>query len=224
VNVVSIEAAGVGVSWLDTAGPLLVWVIVLSFVLVECALIIGLFLPGDSLLFGAGVVLAQHGSDANAWFLSAAALIVAVLGNQIGYYIGRTGGTKLIARRDGKVLNRQALERAQRFLDRRGFFAIVAARWIPWIRTLAPLIAGAARMDPRRFMAATALGGLLWVPTLVLLGYYGAGLLDALPWVKTAALWLSIAFFLFGTGYGVLRYRQEMRRPVDEPDDSNARA
>ncbi|MCR6487033.1 DedA family protein [Amycolatopsis sp. OK19-0408] len=222
MNVVSIEAAGVGVSWLDTAGPLLVWVIVLSFVLVECALIVGLFLPGDSLLFGAGVVLAQHGSDANAWLLSGAALIVAVLGNQIGYYIGRGSGTKLIARRDGKVLNRHNLDRAQRFLDRRGFFAIVAARWIPWIRTLAPLIAGAARMDPRRFMAATALGGLLWVPTLVLLGYYGAGLLDALPWLKTAALWVSIAFFVFGTGYGVLRYRQEMRRPVDETDDARA--
>lgn len=216
------EAAGVGVSWLDTAGPLLVWVIVLSFVLVECALIIGLFLPGDSLLFGAGVVLAQHGSDLNAWLLSGAALVVAVLGNQIGYYIGRGSGTKLIARRDGKVLNRHNLERAQRFLDRKGFFAIVAARWIPWIRTLAPLIAGAARMDPRRFMAATALGGVLWVPTLVLLGYYGAGLLDVLPWLKTAALWVSIAFFVFGTGYGVVRYRQEMRRPVDERDDARA--
>ncbi|MFG1640329.1 DedA family protein [Amycolatopsis sp. NPDC049252] len=222
MNVVSIEAAGVGVSWLDTAGPLLVWVIVLSFVLVECALIIGLFLPGDSLLFGAGVVLAQHGSDLNAWLLSGAALIVAVLGNQIGYYIGRTGGSKLIARRDGKVLNRQHLERAQEFLDRRGFFAIVAARWIPWIRTLAPLIAGAARMDPRRFLLATTLGGLLWVPTLVLLGYYGAGLLDVLPWLKTAALWGSVAFFVFGTAYGVLRYRQEMRRPVEETDDARA--
>ncbi|MEA5359595.1 DedA family protein [Amycolatopsis sp., V23-08] len=222
MNVVSIEAAGVGVSWLDTAGPLLVWVIVLSFVLVECALIIGLFLPGDSLLFGAGVVLAQHGSDLNAWLLSGAALIVAVLGNQIGYYIGRTGGSKLIARRDGKVLNRQHLERAQAFLDRRGFFAIVAARWIPWIRTLAPLIAGAARMDPRRFLLATTLGGLLWVPTLVLLGYYGAGLLDVLPWLKTAALWASVAFFVFGTAYGVLRYRQEMRRPVEEKDDARA--
>ncbi|WP_328645408.1 DedA family protein [Amycolatopsis sp. NBC_00348] len=225
MNVVSVEAAGVGVSWLDTAGPVLVWVIVLSFVLVECALIIGLFLPGDSLLFGAGVVLAQHGSDLNAWLLSGAALIVAVLGNQIGYYIGRTGGSKLIARRDGKVLNRQSLERAQEFLDRRGFFAIVAARWIPWIRTLAPLIAGAARMDPRRFMLATALSGLLWVPTLVLLGYYGAGLLDVLPWLKTAALWASVAFFVFGTAYGVLRYRQEMRRPVekaDETDDARA--
>ena len=224
MKVVSIEAAGVGVSWLDTAGPFLVWVIVLGFVFAECALIVGLFLPGDSLLFAAGVVLAQHGSDANAWLLSAAALVVAVLGNQVGYYIGRSTGTRLIARRGGKVLNRQNLDRAQAFLDRKGFFAIVAARWIPWIRTLAPLVAGAARMDPRRFLLATATGGLLWVPTLVLLGYYGAGLLDALPWLQTAALWASVAFFVLGTGYGVYRYRQEMRRPVDEPDDTNAPA
>jgi membrane-associated protein len=224
VKVVSIEAAGVGVGWLDTAGPFLVWVIVLGFVFAECALIVGLFLPGDSLLFAAGVVLAQHGSDANAWLLSAAALVVAVLGNQVGYYIGRSTGTRLIARRGGKVLNRHNLDRAQAFLDRKGFFAIVAARWIPWIRTLAPLVAGAARMDPRRFLLATATGGLLWVPTLVLLGYYGAGLLDALPWLKTAALWASVAFFVLGTGYGVYRYRQEMRRPVDEPDDTNAPA
>ncbi|GAA3557548.1 DedA family protein [Amycolatopsis ultiminotia] len=222
MNVESIEAAGVGVSWLDTAGPVLVWVIVLSFVFVECALIVGLFLPGDSLLFGAGVVLAQHGSDLNAWLLSAAALVVAVFGNQIGYYIGRGTGTRFIARRGGRVLNRHNLERAQQFLDRKGFFAIVAARWIPWIRTLAPLIAGAARMDSRRFLLATATGGLLWVPTLVLLGYYGAGLLDSLPWVKTAALWVSVAFFVLGTGYGLLRYRQEMRRPVEEPDDAHA--
>ncbi|MFD5091448.1 DedA family protein [Amycolatopsis thailandensis] len=213
------EAASIGVSWLDTAGPVLVWVIVLSFIFVECALIIGLFLPGDSLLFAAGVVLAQHGSDLNAWLLSAAALLVAIVGNQVGYYIGRGTGTKLIARRGGKVLNKHNLDRARSFLDRRGFFAIVAARWIPWIRTLAPLIAGAARMDPRRFALATALGGLLWVPTLVLLGYYGAGLLDQLPWVKTAALWISVAFFVVGTAYGVLRYRQEMRRPAEDVED-----
>jgi membrane-associated protein len=223
VSGVYAEASDIGVSWLDTAGPVLVWVIVLSFVFVECALIIGLFLPGDSLLFGAGVVLAQHGSDMNAWLLSAAALIVAVFGNLVGYYIGRQTGGKLIARRGGRILNRHNLERAQRFLDRKGFFAIVAARWIPWIRTLAPLIAGTARMDQRRFLLATTLGGLLWVPTLVLLGYYGAGLLNALPWLKTAALWLSIAFFVIGTAYGVWRYRQEMRRPVDA-DSAAARA
>jgi membrane-associated protein len=222
VSVVYTASEGLGVSWLDTAGPVLVWVIVLSFVFVECALIIGLFLPGDSLLFAAGVVLASHSADANAWLLSLAALVVAVVGNQVGYYIGRHTGTRFIARRGGRVLNRGNLDRARAFLDRKGFFAVVAARWIPWVRTLAPLIAGAARMDPRRFLLATFLGGLLWVPTLVLLGYYGAGLLDALPWVKTVVVWLSVAFFVGGTAFGIVRYRQEMRRPVDEPGRPDA--
>lgn len=217
MTVVYAASESIGVSWLDTAGPLLVWVIVLSFVFVECALIVGLFLPGDSLLFAAGVVLASHGADANAWLLSLAALVVAVVGNQVGYYIGRHTGTRFIARRGGRVLNRGNLDRAQAFLDRKGFFAVVAARWIPWVRTLAPLIAGAARMDPRRFLVATAVGGVLWVPTLVLLGYYGAGLLDVLPWVKTAVVWLSVAFFIGGTVFGIVRYRQEMRRPMDDP-------
>lgn len=221
VSVVSAAPEALGTGWLNTAGPVLVWVIVLSFVFIECALIIGLFLPGDSLLFAAGVVLASHGAHFSAWLLSVTALVVAVIGNQIGYYIGRKTGTHLVVRRGGKVLTREHLERARNFLDRKGFFAVVAARWIPWVRTLAPLIAGAARMDQRRFLLATTLGGLLWVPSLVLLGYYGAGLLDALPWVKTVSVWLSVAFFVGGTTFGAVRYRREMRRPVEE-DEADA--
>ncbi|WP_215548926.1 DedA family protein [Amycolatopsis sp. CA-230715] len=221
MNGVYAESAGFGVSWLDTAGPTLVWVIVLSFVFIECALIVGLFLPGDSLLFAAGVVLAQQDAPWHAWLLSVGALLVAVVGNHLGYVIGKRTGTKFIARRGGKVLNRHNLDRARSFLDRKGFFAIVAARWIPWIRTLAPLIAGAARMDQRRFLTATTVGGVLWVPTLVLLGYYGAGLLDQIPWVKSVVLWLSIAFFVLGTTYGVWRYRQEMRKPVDDTESAH---
>ncbi|NIJ14957.1 membrane-associated protein [Saccharomonospora amisosensis] len=223
MNVVHAEAASVGMDWLATAGPLLVWVIVLSFVFVECALIIGLFLPGDSLLFGAGVVLAQHGADTHAWGLSAAALVIAVVGNQVGYYVGRQTGTRFVARRGGKVLNQHNLNRARAFLNRRGFLAIVAARWIPWVRTLAPLIAGAAGMNSRRFMLATTVGAVLWVPTLVLIGYYGAGLLDVLPWLKTTLVWASVVLFLVGTVYGIWRYRQEMRRPI-ESDPEAARA
>jgi membrane-associated protein len=91
----------------------------------------------------------------------------------------------------------------------------VLARWLPWIRTLAPLIAGAANMDRRRFLLATSIGGVAWVPTLVLVGFYGAGLIEGLPWLKTVALWGSVAFFVVGTVWGVLRYRQEMHRPVE---------
>lgn len=204
---------------LETAGPVAVWVIVLSFIFFECAFIFGLFLPGDSLLFAAGVVLAQHGSELSAWALSGVALIVAVVGNQVGYYIGKHTGTRVLARKDGKVLNRQNLEKARRFLDQRGFWAVVLARWLPWVRTLAPMIAGAARMDVRRFTLATTIGAIAWVPTLVLAGYYGAGILQAFPWLETAALLVSIAFFLIGTGWGIWRYRQEMKKPIDETSE-----
>ena len=200
---------------LESAGPLMVWVIVLGFVFTECAFIVGLFLPGDSLLFAAGVVLAQDHHEWHAWALSIAATVTAVVGNMLGYFIGAKTGHALIARRGGKVLNTENLARARDFLDRRGFWAIVLARWLPWVRTLAPLIAGAARMDRKKFLLATSIGGVAWVPTLVLLGYYGAGLLHDLPWLKTVALWGSIAFFVFGTVYGVIRYRQEMHRPAE---------
>lgn len=209
---------------LDTAGPVTVWVVVLAFVFFECALIVGMFLPGDTLLLAAGVVLAQGAHERSAWLLGLVATLVAVAGNQAGYLIGRYTGTRLVARRNGRILNRANLERASAFFTRWGFWSIVVARWIPWVRTLAPMIAGAARMDNRRYIVANAVGAVLWVPTLIMLGYYGAGLLDDLPWLKTATAVGAIAFFVVGTGYGLYRYRQEIRRPIDEPGPEVASA
>ena len=165
--------------FLGEAGPVTVWVVVLVFVFLECAFIIGLFLPGDSLLIAAGVLLAEHGHESGAWLLGGVATAVAVAGNQVGYLVGRYTGTRMLARKEGRVLNRANLARATAFFERWGFWAIVVARWIPWIRTLAPMIAGAARMDNRRYITANAVGAACWVPTLILLGFYGAGLLDA---------------------------------------------
>jgi membrane-associated protein len=204
-----------GSGLLESAGPALVWAIVLGFVFAECSFIIGLFLPGDSLLFAAGVVLAQQDHEGHAWGLSVGATATAIVGNMVGYYVGHRTGHVIVTRRGGRVLNHGNLARARAFLDRRGFWAIVLARWIPWIRTLAPLIAGAARMDPRRFLLATSLGGMAWVPTLVLTGYYAAGLVSGMPWLKAVALWTSIAFFAVGTVYGIVRYRQEIHRPAE---------
>lgn len=203
------------VGWLADNGPLMVWMIVLSFVFLECAFVVGLFLPGDSLLFTAGLVLAQQGvHDGQAWGLSIAATIIAIVGNQLGYHIGRKAGASLTARLGGRMLNEERLSKARDFLDRRGFWAVVLARWIPWIRTLAPMIAGAAAMDSRRYMAATATGAVLWVPTLVLLGFYGAGVLQQFPWLLTTVVAVGIAFFVVGTIWGIWRYRQEMRKPA----------
>jgi membrane-associated protein len=210
--------------FLGDAGPTTVWVVVLVFVFLECAFILGLFLPGDSLLFAAGVLLADHGHESGAWLLGGVATAVAVIGNQVGYVTGRYTGTRMLARKEGRVLNRANLARATAFFERWGFWAIVVARWIPWIRTLAPMIAGAARMDNRRYITANAVGAACWVPTLILLGYYGAGLLDAVPWLKTAAAVAAVAGFVIGSAVGLYRFRQEMRRPIDEdaphPEDA----
>lgn len=204
------------VSWLADAGPLVVWLIVLSFVFVECAIIIGLFLPGDTLLFAAGMVLAEQGAEAGAWWLSLSALGVAVVAYHVAYAIGRRYGTRFVARRGGKILNLENLDKARDFLDRRGLIALVLARWLPWIRTLAPLIAGAARMDRRRFAVSTVVGAILWVPTLVLLGFYGSHLLDGVPWLQSVVMWVTIAFVVAGTIWGVWKYRQEIRKPLEE--------
>lgn len=200
---------------LETAGPVLVWTIVLGFVFLECAFLIGLFLPGDSLLFTAGVVLAARGSEQQTWWLAAIATVVAIAGNQVGYRLGRHAGTKVLARKGGRILNRKNLLRATDLMHRFGFWAVVAARWIPWIRTLAPMLAGAAHMKATRYLAASSIGALAWVPTLVLLGYYGAGLLDRVPWLLHGFAAVMVTLFVVGTGWGLWRYRQELARPED---------
>lgn len=197
---------------LGTAGPIVVWVIVLSFVFVECAFILGLFLPGDSLLFTAGLVLADRGNLVSAIGLAIAAVLVATVGNQIGYYISRKASTKLFGRRGARIITQDRLDRAGKFLDRHGWWSVVLARWIPWVRTLAPIVAGMTRMDPRKYLTGTAIGAVIWVPVLVMGGYYGAGILDTMPWLKTTVTVIAIAFFVVGTGYGAWRYRGEMRK------------
>lgn len=206
-------------SYLEAAGPAMVWLIVLSFVFLECGVIVGLFLPGDSLLITAGIVLAGSTQDLHPWLLSIATVVSAVAGNHLGYVIGERSGTRLLARKGGRVLNQHNLDRATRFMNNYGFWAIVLARWLPWVRTLAPIIAGAARMTPRRFLASSVLGAVLWAPGLILIGYYSSGILDRVPWLRGTILVAFGTFVIGGTLYGAYRYRQDMHRPVADQDE-----
>ena len=217
VPTVSPLDSGLPIGPLESGGPLTVWLLVCGFVFVECALLIGMFLPGDTLLLSAGVLLAAQDRELDAWVLSVTATALAVAGNHAGYLIGRRTGTRLLARTGGKVLNRRNLERAHRLLDRWGFGAVVAARWIPWVRTLAPLVAGAARMDRRAFALSSVLGAVLWAPTLILFGYYGAALLDGLPWLEPVLVAAVLGTFALSCLMGSWRYRQDVRKPID-PD------
>src|SRR6266545_1178444 len=102
---VAATASSMGASGLlDSAGPAVVWAIVLGFVFAECSFIIGLFLPGDSLLFAAGVVLAANDHEGHAWGLSVGATATAIVGNMLGFYVGQRTGNVIVARRRGRVL------------------------------------------------------------------------------------------------------------------------
>jgi membrane-associated protein len=143
--------------------------LVCTIIFTETGLFVGFFLPGDSLLVTAGI-LAYTGQ------LSLTALLLlgslcAVAGDQIGYIIGLKAGQALYGREDSIFFKKKHLERAHEFYEKYGGKTIVLARFIPVIRTFAPAVAGAATMKYRRFVSYNVFGGVLWVCSLVLLGY-----------------------------------------------------
>lgn len=175
-------------SWLDPeriielAGPWALWVVAL-IIFTEC----GLFslLPGDSLLFTVGMLIAgvgtqepaiAYGSPVQTLVLCCAVLsVMAVLGNFAGYYLGRAVGPALFKPRSGfmgKVFDPDHIARTQRFYDSYGPRALVLARFVPLVRTFVTLIAGVARMDLRTFMTWSAIGGVLWATGVTVLGYF----------------------------------------------------
>lgn len=204
---------------LISAGPALVCTVVLVFVFLECAFIIGLFLPGDSMLITAGIVLAAHANgEAQVWALSVGAMLAAIAGNQVGYVIGQRTGHRLVARKNGRYINTANLEKVTALLERHGFFAVLVARWIPWVRTLCPMVAGAAGMDHRRYTIASTLGAIIWAPVLLLVGYYAGGFLQRVPWLLPVVIGVLIVGLIIGTVLGIRQYRQEMARPAEDFD------
>jgi membrane-associated protein len=161
----------------DLAGltATLVYVVVFGFVFVESGLLIGFLLPGDSLLFAAGLVAATEGSGVSLTVLIVGVLIAAVAGDSVGYAFGARLGRPWLQRRvAGGRLDGRHLRRAEAFYERFGWFAVVAARWIPWVRTFTPILAGAARMPYRRFLPANVAGAVIWGPGLLVLGHLAA--------------------------------------------------
>jgi membrane-associated protein len=139
-------------------------------VFVETGLFVGFFLPGDSLLVTAGIFAAA--GDLNVFAVLIGASICAVVGDQVGYWIGRRAGVTLYRRPDSKVFKRKHLERAHAFYEKHGAKTIVLARFVPIVRTFAPAVAGAAAMEYHRFVFYNIAGGILWVFSTVLLGYF----------------------------------------------------
>ena len=157
-----------------------VWVYVLLFaiIFVETGLVVMPFLPGDSLLF---VVGAMCGVGLMDYGLSVALLVTAAIaGNQTNYTIGHYFGPKVFAWENSRFFNRQAFDQAHAFYERYGGITIVAARFMPFLRTFAPFVAGVAQMTRRKFTFFDVTGGLLWVGGIVSAGYFFGNI----EWVK----------------------------------------
>jgi membrane-associated protein len=156
------------------------WVYALLFVVifVETGLVVMPFLPGDSLLF---VVGAMCGVGLMSYPLSVALLFAAaVLGNQSNYTIGRYLGPKVFQWEDSRFFNKKAFDQAHAFYEKYGGITIVAARFMPFLRTFAPFVAGVAKMTRSKFTAYDVGGGALWVGGVITAGYF----LGSIPWVK----------------------------------------
>ncbi len=206
-----------GLQALESAGPTAVWLVVVTFVFLECAVIIGLFLPGDSLLITAGVVLASApAGEHHLWALSLSTIAAAVVGNQVGYVLGRRTGSRLVTRPGGRYLTPENLHRVKLMLERHGFWAVLIARWIPWVRTLCPMVAGAAEMNHRSYTVASTIGAVIWAPVLLHIGFHAGGWINRVDWLMPVVIGGLTAMLLIGTAIGLRRYRQEMSRCAEE--------
>ena len=141
-------------------------------VFVETGLLIGFFLPGDSLLVTAGLLAATDIVDLNILVLNLLLIPAAIIGDAVGYWIGRRAGRPLFDRPDSRFFKRKHLLQTQAFYERHGGKTIVLARFVPIIRTFAPVVAGVAEMPYRRFAAFNIFGGIGWVVSMTFTGYF----------------------------------------------------
>jgi membrane-associated protein len=138
-------------------------------VFTETGLLIGFFLPGDSLLITAGLVAAT--GALNIWWLNVLLAAAAIVGDSVGYAIGRRLGPALFTREKSRLFNPGHVERTRRFYERHGAKTIVIARFVPIVRTFAPVVAGVGVMDYRRFVTYNVVGGIGWVTSMTWAGY-----------------------------------------------------
>ena len=189
---------------LSALSPFFFYFIAGAIVFVETGLLFGFFLPGDSILFSAGLVAAAHG-DINIVILVLVIVAAAFFGDQVGFVLGRVIGRPYLERNKSPRIQAM-IAHSERFYEKTGWWAVVAARFFPWIRTFVPPIAGASKMNYYQFLSANIVGAILWGAGITIAGYYAA----SLPWVKTFSYAIAAFFITASLISGIWNYR---RRP-----------
>lgn len=173
---------------LEWAGPIAIWVAV-GIVFAECGLLFGFFLPGDSLLFVVGLFVGNGTIDMPITLVCALLFVAAFAGNLVGYAVGYHAGPTLFRREDSRIFKKKYIDHTEEFFNRYGAAAVIIGRFIAIVRTFITVLAGASRMDFKRYCLYSAVGALLWAVGLTLLGY----LIGNVPVIKNN---LEIAIIL----------------------------
>src|SRR4029077_367286 len=197
---------------IEWGGTLLVCVIVF----IETGFFVGFFLPGDSLLVTAGVFAASGQLQISELLLLVP--LCAIAGDQIGYWIGRKAGQALYRREDSLIFRKRHLERAHQFYEKYGGKTVILARFIPVVRTFCPPVAGAALMPYRRYFAFDVAGGLLWVGSMILGGYFLGSMIPNIDKRIHYVIAIVIFISIFPAIISVLRARSSgTARPGSAP-------
>lgn len=174
---------------------------ILLVVFAESGLLIGFFLPGDSLLFTAGVLYHAGILPGNVplpFILFLVLLfIAAVLGDTVGYWFGRKAGPRIFSKPDARLFKQSHIKKAQEFYEHHGGKTIIIARFVPIVRTFAPIVAGTAQMHYNRFLAFNVVGGLVWTFGITSLGYFAGAAFEAAGIEIDHALLPIIALIIF---------------------------
>ncbi|WP_083360541.1 DedA family protein [Arthrobacter alpinus] len=159
------------------------WVVVLAcgIIFAETGLLVGFFLPGDSLLFTAGLLVSTGSMPVNIWALMAMLIVSGFIGNQLGYFIGYKAGPAIFNKPESRLFKKQHVDSAHAFFEKHGGKALILARFVPIVRTFVPVIVGVAKMDMRKFLLFNAIGAVAWAGGVTYLGYI---LGNKVPWVR----------------------------------------
>lgn len=189
------------------------YAILFLIIFIETGLVIWPFLPGDSLLFAGGMLIAQGGTGLNIWAMIGILIVAAVLGDTVNYFIGKFFGNKMLSWKvRGRLLIKpKYMEQTHAFYEKYGAFTVIAARFFPIIRTFVPFVAGIGSMNYSKFISFNVIGGVLWITSVSLAGYY----LGEIPIVRDnfeAIVFGIIGVSIIPIAFGVIKAYVQNRR------------
>lgn len=182
------------------------YLIISLIIFAESGLLVGFFLPGDTLLFGAGLAASQ--GDLSLPILIGLVILAAVVGDNVGYSIGRRAGPRLFTKKDGVLFRQEYIERAAAFYEKHGGKTIILARFVPVVRTFAPVVAGASKMSRQRFFTFNVVGGVVWGAGMTSLGYFVGNRIPGLNKYLDLVILGVVALSLLLAFAHILKYRK----------------